>query len=417
MNYADAERVAAVLDKLGYKKGAFEKEADLIVVVACSVRQSAVNRIYGKIEQWQKIKNKRKLITILTGCVLPGDQKKMEPYFDIIFNIKDLNKLPLMLKSPLKNQSLCLTPSEYLCLSPKYSSAYTAYVPIMTGCDNFCSYCVVPYLRGREYSRPQQEIVAEVKKLVKKGYKEIVLLGQNVDSYGHKKGKVYADNKPFIKLLRAIDVLPGHFWLRFISNHPKDMTEDLIKIIPKLKKVNPYIHLPLQAGDNQILKKMNRPYTASQYLKIVSLIRKNIPGVALTTDIIAGFPGETNEQFQNTLKLAKQAKFDMAYLAQYSPRPNTAAYKLKDDVSKEEKRKREFALNEVIKKTALFNNKKLVNSIQEILVDRQKGNFYYGRTKTYKVVKLESAKNLIGQFIKVKITKAESWKLIGELIK
>jgi len=413
MNYADAERVATVLNKTGYEKTDLEKEAGLIVVVACSVRQSAIDRIYGKIDQWRSMKKKKKLVTILTGCVLPYDQKKMKKYFDFIINIKDIGKLPSLLK-PLTQSPFKLSP-DYLCVLPQYRSTYTAFVPIMTGCDNFCTYCAVPYTRGREYSRPQKQIIDEIKKLVKQGYKEIILLGQNVNSYGHKKGKIYIDNKPFISLLKAINAVPGKFWLRFISNHPKDMTEDLIKIIPKLKKITPYIHLPLQAGDDQILKKMNRPYTTKQYLKMVDLIRKNIPGVAITTDIIVGFPGETKEQFKNTLKVAEKVQYDMAYLAQYSLRPGTPAAKLKDDVQKKEKKRREFILNEVIKKTALKNNKKLLNTTQEILVDGQKSGYYYGRTSNYKVVKFNSSKNQIGQFIKGKIIKAEPWKLEAKI--
>lgn len=413
MNYADAERVAAVLNKLGYKKTPSEKDADLIIVVACSVRQSAVDRIYGKIEQWRQMKKGRKLITILTGCVLPYDKNKMKRYFDIILDIKDILKLPKF----LSKYNFNIPTKNYLCLKPQYSSKYSAFVPIMTGCDNFCTYCAVPYTRGREYSRPQKEILAEVKQLVKKGYKEIILLGQNVNSYGHQKDKIYIDNKPFINLLKAINAVPGYFWLRFISNHPKDMTEDLIKVLLKLKKVTPYIHLPLQAGDNMVLKKMNRPYTTKQYLEQVKLIRKYIPGVAITTDIIVGFPGETTKQFNNTLRVAKKTKFDMAYLAQYSPRPGTAAAKLKDDVPKEEKKRREQALNVLIKQTALKNNKKLLNTVQEVLVDGFKDGFYYGRTKTYKVVKFKAAKNLIGQFARLKITRAEPWKLEGNIKK
>jgi tRNA-2-methylthio-N6-dimethylallyladenosine synthase len=417
MNYSDAERLESVLNRQGYKKTRKESEADIIVAVACSVRQKAVDRIYGLANHWLKEKKKRKLVTVLTGCILAYDQKKMKKYFDLILDISDSPKLPKLLSKYGFNNLNISTDKEYLRLTPKYISAYTAYVPIMTGCDNFCSYCAVPFTRGREYSRPQKEIIIEVKNLIKKGYKEIILLGQNVNSYGHKKGKIYTDNKPFIKLLKAIDSLSGYFWLRFISNHPKDMTEDLIKIIPKLNKITPYIHLPLQAGDDKILKKMNRPYTVKQYLKIVGLIRKYIPGVAISTDIIVGFPGETKKQFNNTLKVAEKSQYDMAYLAQYSPRPGTASARLSDNVPKEEKRKREFNLNEIIKKTALKNNQKILNTVREVLVDGQKDGFYYGRTKTNKVVKFKAEKNLISQFAKVLIIKAEPWKLTGEIIK
>jgi len=395
MNIADAERIAGILDKFGFKKTDSEKEADIIIVLACSVRQSAIDRIYGKINLWHKEKRKRKLITLLTGCLLPKDRKNLKDKFDLVFHIEEIPKLPELLK-PFIPSSLpsSLKPSDdYLCLPPKPFARFRAYIPIMTGCNNFCTYCVVPYTRGPERSRPTKDIIK---------------------SYGHQKGKQYKENKPFIKLLKAVNELPGEFWIHFISNHPKDMTKDLVREIAKLEKVAPYIHLPLQSGDNEILKKMNRHYSVKEYLELIKFIRKTIPSVAITTDIIVGFPGETKEQFKNTLKTAKKAQYDLAFTAQYSERPGTPAAKLKDNVSPEEKARREKELTEVIKESALKNNEKLVNTYQKVLVDGKKGEYYFGRTNTWKVVKFKSSKNYLGQFINLKIKKAEPWKLIAE---
>ena len=415
MNTADAERISSVLDSLGLTRCNSEKEADIIIILACSVRQKAVDRIFGKINKWQKEKKKRNLITILTGCVLEHDKNKLKDRFDLIFHIEELNKLPALLKPYLPVKRSDKFPSDYLCLPPSPFSSFVANIPIMTGCDNYCTYCAVPYTRGRERSRLQKEIINEIKTYIKKGFKEIVLLGQNVNSYGHTKSQLDKDNKPFINLLKAVDNIPGKFWVHFISNHPKDMTYDLVKTVSNLKKVCPYIHLPLQSGDNQIIKKMNRHYTIENYIKLVKFIKKEIPGVAITTDIIVGFPEETKKQFNNSLAVAKTCQYDMAYLAQYSQRPGTVASKLEDNVPKKEKVRREEELTEIIRESVYKNNQKLIGTVQEVLVDGKKGQYFYGRTKTRKVVKFEDNQDHTGQFIKIKIKQAEPWKLLGEI--
>ncbi len=311
MNKADSEKIAAVLENKGYKRALDIKKADLVVVNMCSVRQSAVDRVYGLLP---KIKEKK---SILTGCILKKDRKKFSKYFDEIIDIKEFTK----------NKQ-------------KYSDNIKAFVPIMTGCNNFCAYCVVPYTRGREISRPADEIIYEVKKLVKQGYKEIWLLGQNVNSYS---------DIPFSKLLRKINSIPGKFWIRFTSSHPKDFSDDLIKAMAECKKVAKYLNLPVQSGDDEILKKMNRPYTVAQYKKLVKKIRSKIPNINLSTDVIVGFPGETKKQFENTVKLFKEIKYDIAYISRYSPRSGTAAAKLKDNVSQKEKKRREKILEKTLK--------------------------------------------------------------------
>ena len=417
MNYSDAERAAAKLEELGYKVASSDKDADLILLVTCSVRKSAEDRVYGAINNYHKKKLYPKLKTIiLSGCMAnrPEVVKKADKA-DIFLDIKDLNKLPEL----LQKKSLQGEIETYFSLKPKYQSSFTAYVPIMTGCNNFCSYCIVPYVRGREESRSSEEIIAEVKDLIAQGFKEIILLGQNVNSYKpqpttyNKQLKI----KDFSDLLEYLAKLPGNFWLSFITSHPKDLSDKLIRVMAKSKKICEYISLPVQSGDNEILHKMNRHYTISQYKKLVKKIRQQIPGVAISTDVIVGFPGESRKQFLNTAKLFEQIKFDMAYINQYSPREGTASAKLKDDVPKAEKKKRDKELNDILSKTALVINKKLVNKVLDVLVyQKGKNDIWLGKTRTFKVVRFKSKNNLLGKFVKVKIIKAESFGLNGQII-
>jgi len=332
MNYSDSERIAAVLENKGYKpvKGADSSakalaKADLIVVNACSVRQTAIDRIFGLKQKFARLKAKK----ILTGCILKSDRIKFRKFFDEVLDIeKFLGK-------------------NYLSLKPKCINKFSAFVPIMTGCDNFCTYCVVPYTRGREVSRPVQEIIDEIKNLIKNGYKKITLIGQNVNSY-LSCGK--AGEYGFVDLLNKINKLPGNFKIHFLTNHPKDMSNELIDTIAKCEKVVKEIHLPIQSGDDEILKKMNRKYTVKQYLSLVNKIRKKIPNVKLSTDVIVGFPGETKKQFQNTVKIFKQVNYDIAYINKYSPRSGTAAVKFKDSISWNEKKRRWKILDDILKK-------------------------------------------------------------------
>jgi len=285
----------------------------LILINVCSVRQSAVNRVYAKVNKYFK---KKKII--LTGCVLKEDKNKLK------------NKV-----------SEFWHPDYYFECLPIHQSKFQAFLPIMTGCNNFCAYCVVPYTRGREKSRPAKEIIREIKSLVKKDYKEVILLGQNVNSYKDK-------NVNFPKLLKKINNIKGNFKINFITSHPKDMSDELIETMAKCQKLIKEIHLPVQSGDNEILKKMNRHYTTAQYKNLIKKIREKIPGIKISTDIIVGFPGETKKQFQNTVKLAKEIKFEKAYIAKYSPRQGTLAFKLKNNVSPQEKKTRWQILEKLI---------------------------------------------------------------------
>lgn len=419
MNISDAERVTSVLENLGYKRTEKETNADLIVVLACSVRQSAIDRIFGRTRKWQNLK--KSPLLVLSGCVLPADRPKMEKIFDFIFEMKNLKKLKKFLQGSVPCKLQGTDPGgDYFSIRPKYQSKFQAYIPIMTGCDNFCAYCAVPYTKGREKSRPEKEILTEVRSLVSKGYKEITLLGQNVNSYASRisadKTRISADRNDFVKLLEKINAIPGKFWIRFISSNPQDMSDELIMAVNNLEKVTEYIHLPVQAGNNEILRKMNRKYTREHYLRLVKKIRREIPEASITTDTIVGFPGETKKQFKDTIDLYKKVGFDMVYIAQYSPRPGTVAAKMKDDVPKQEKRRREKKLTNILKKTAIENNKKYIGRIVEVLVEKYQKGYLFGRTRTFKLVQILGEKSLIGNFIKVKIISVTPWAMRGEII-
>ena len=408
MNISDAERVASVLETMKCKEAKNINEADIIAIVMCSVRQSAVDRIFGLIEKLKKLD--KKPTTVLTGCILKKDRKKFIEKFDYVLDIKDIKKMPQILKPTsykVSDGTHCKI-DNYLDIAPKYSSKFSANVPIMTGCNNFCSYCVVPYSRQREISRPAEEIISEIKKLVRKGYKEIWLLGQNVNSY--KNGKIN-----FPKLLKMANNIPGNFWIRFTSSHPKDFNNEVINTMAIGEKITPYLNLPIQSGDDKILKAMNRHYTVKDYKNKIKALRKKIPDICLSTDIIVGFPGETKKQFENTAKLFRDIKYDMAYINKYSARAETAASKLKDNVSIIEKKRREKLLTKILKQTALEKNKKIIGKTVEVLVDSKKDKRLFGRTKEYKNIEFNSDKNLIGKFIKLKVIDATPWKIKGKL--
>ena len=321
MNKSDSERIASLLEKKGYQPVAKEVEADLIVVNMCSIRQSAVDRVYGKANNLTKLKIKNpKLKTILTGCILKKDKVKLAKKFDQILEFKNL-----------------------LNYSPKVKNNSLAYIPISNGCINFCSYCVVPYTRGPLVCRKYKDILKETKKAIKNGAKEIWLLGQNVNDYQDQEIN-------FAKLIKLVNNLQGDFKFFFVSPHPKDFSDELIEVLAQSKKYSQSLNLPVQSGDNQILKKMRRPYTATQYKKLVTKIRKKMPEIFLSTDIIVGFPGETKKQFTNTVKLFREMDFEMAYISKYSSRPNTLASKMKDNVSLKEKERRWQVLNNILLK-------------------------------------------------------------------
>ncbi len=390
MNISDSERISGAMKRSGLKPAKSLEESDLAVINMCSVRRSASDRILGSLP---KFKGKT---TVLTGCILPKERRRFSKFFDYVLDIKELGEWPF---SSFKEK-------DYFRIEPEYSSKFSACIPIMTGCNNFCSYCAVPYTRGREISRPKKEIIKEAKTLVEKGFKEIWLLGQNVNSYKYE----------FSDLLRKINTIPGKFWIRFTSSHPKDFSEDLIKTMKECSKITPYLNLPVQSGDSNVLKRMNRPYTIKKYKEIVKKIRKEIPEISISTDVIVGFCGETKKEFENTKKLFKEIKYDMAYINKYSERPGTeSAEKMKDDISKKEKSRREKELNEILKETALKNNKKYEGKTIEVLISEFRKGFLYGKSKNYKTVRIEGSEEMVGSFRQVKIKRALSWGLEGIL--
>lgn len=322
MNRSDSERIAGELEDGNYKLTHYSEEADIVVINTCSVRAQAVKRCFNRIKNLQKQRREKGTKIILTGCVLPVDRKNIESYVD---EIKD--------HAPLENKCSSIFKEE-------------AYVPIMTGCNNFCSYCVVPYLRGREISRKPEKVLKDVENKLKEGYNQITLLGQNVNSYkGYDK-----NNNPvlFPKLLQTVENIEGDFSIYFLTSHPKDLSDELIDTIAHSKKITKNIHLPVQSGDDEILRKMNRNYTLEDYKELIEKMRERIKDLQITTDIIVGFPGEIREQFQNTLNLVREIGFKQIYVGIYSPRPGTAAADLANDVPFEEKKRRKQKILECL---------------------------------------------------------------------
>lgn len=436
MNKSDAERLASILDTLGMERTQNEEQASLIAVQACSVRQSAIDRIHARINAWKKRKG---VLTLLSGCVLPDDKKTFKKHFDIVLDTHDLIKLPEELyklsflshkdanaQEHIKADSI--TNDDFFAITPNYSSSFKAWVPIQSGCNNFCTYCAVPYTKGREKYRSHTSIMEEIEKLVRKGYKDITLLGQNVNTYfdptlkdgvgkrlKYRKWNALTD---FPRLLRLVNSIEGDFWIRFVTSNPWDMSEETIKAVADSEKICEYIHLPVQAGHNYTLKRMNRHHGVSHYKKLLHTIRAKIPApLAITTDIIVGFPGETRGHFEGTADLMRYANFDMAYIAKYSKRPNTiACQKFRDDVSYEEKKYREKILTAILKKSALENNKKLIGKTMRVLAEKHLGNnIYTGKTRTFKNVRFFSNKNAAGHFVDVKIENCSAWGLKGAL--
>lgn len=420
MNVVDSERLAAFLETHAYLLTKDINKAGVIIINTCGVKQSAEDRVYGLVNTIRKTNKNAKIV--ITGCLSKRAdvKKRLQERVDIFLPINEMIQLPELLggkelKPRFSLDEVRLKDGEkYLNILPKHGKEFMAYVPIGNGCNNFCAYCVVPYARGREVYRPALEVIKEVKSLIKKGYKEITLIAQNVNSYHDK-------NYDFPKLLKEVIDIPGEFWVRFSSSHPKDMSADLIKMLGYSEKICSHLHLALQSGDNEILKIMNRKYTANHFENLIKKVRAAKPAIAITTDVIVGFPGETRKQFANTLKLFKRVKFDLAYISQYSPRYGTASSEMKDNVTALEKKRREEEVNTILKKTALENNKKYIDSEVLVLVEGvNKRGKYYGKTSTYQTVLIRSSKKatkkLLGSFVRVKIKEILPFALEGELV-
>ena len=401
MNKAESERLGSLLEKQGYQAADTVEEADLIVLNSCVVRQSAESRVLNKLHTLKPLKKARPgTILAVTGCLVNseiGHLKRNFPHIDYFFKPGDLPPWIERTESPP--------------ILPQHPSP-TAFVPIIQGCDNFCSYCIVPYRRGREKSRTIAEITCEIKELVRRGAKEVTLLGQNVDSYGHD----LPGNPDLADLLMELNIIDGLKRIRFLTNHPKDMSVKLIEAIASLDKVCEQISLPVQSGNDEILKAMRRGYTREQYQQLISQIRNAIPGVALSTDIIVGFPSESASQFQETVDLLSEIKFDTVHVAVYSPRPGTlAAREFDDNIPLPEKKRRLSKVEQLQEKIATEINAQLLGKTIEILVEEKTKGKWQGRTRTDKLVFFNDDSDCLGQLVKIRVSKTSPWSLQGEV--
>ena len=434
MNLSDAERVSAVLEALGYERTELEEEANILGLVACSVRQRAIDRAYSRIHKWNSWKNNRNLLTFVTGCVLPVDRESFFKLFDLFFPINELPDLPEKIYhygviTPMDNGNRVEIAGLDKCsdddrtgfwqIKPSYASAFEAFVPIQNGCDKFCSFCAVPYTRGREVSRSSEEILDEICRLIDEGYKTITLLGQNVNSYGRDRG---SDEIRFSELLRRIGIVGSkadrEMWFYFTSPHPRDMTKDVVEVMAEYTCLGKQIHLPLQSGDDQVLNRMNRNHDVDNYRRSVNDIRELLPEATLFTDIIVGFPGETKRQFEATRAAMTEFQYNMAYIAMYSPRPGARSFQWEDDIPHEEKNRRLHELSGELKTMSRRHNDAIIGKIKRVLVhghDRKDG-YLAGKTEGRIIVRFPGIdESMIGQFSDVLITSAADMSVEGEL--
>ncbi|MGL5822881.1 MAG: tRNA (N6-isopentenyl adenosine(37)-C2)-methylthiotransferase MiaB [Sarcina sp.] len=426
MNEEDSEKLSGILKKLGYMATNNKDIADIIIFNTCCIRENAENKVIGNLGEVKRLKIKNpNLVVAICGCMMqqkdtPDKILKKFPFVDIIFGTHNAYKFPEYLNRVLQEGKSIKEISdkeegiiEGIPIDRK--SSVKAFVTIMYGCNNFCTYCVVPYVRGRERSREPQDIENEVKTLVNEGYKEITLLGQNVNSYG--KGLNYNTN--FSELLRRLNKIDGIERIRFMTSHPRDISIDVINAIKECEHVCEQIHLPVQSGSNSILKTMNRHYTREKYLDIISTAKKEVPGIGITTDIIIGFPGETEEDFIDTLNLVKEVGYDSAFTFIYSRRNNTPADRMENQIPEDIKHERFNRLIQVVNDGAKKINLTYVGKIVEVLVEDISKNIdenLSGRTRTGKLVNFKGDKALIGELVKIKILDAKSFSLWGELI-
>jgi len=408
MNKSDSERIASIFEQYDCKPTAEPVEADFIVLNTCSVRQSAEDRVLGAVRGYRMNSSAKKdLKIILTGCMAPREDAvaRIEGV-DVVLAIKEIATLPQKLGLVRPDDSQIV--ADYFSVAPKYTNKFQCYIPIMTGCNNFCTFCVVPFTRGREYSRLMIDVLKEVETAVAQGAKEINLLGQNVNSYKY----------GFVELLKKINEIPGDFWVRFVSSNPQDMTTELLDTVANGEKLCKYIHFAVQSGNNRILKRMNRRHTIAQYLELYDHMKKVMPDVGVSTDIIVGFPSETREEHLDTLKLMEQVKFDMAYINQYSARSGTPSWRMKDDVSIEEKHARDHELTDLLKRTAKENNEKFVGRTIKVLIEKiNRRGVLAGKDTGFRTVNVNSAdESLVGTFVNVRILEALPFGMNGELV-
>lgn len=428
MNKSDTERMLGMLSHFGYEEVEDPKNADLLMVNTCSIRQLSEDKSFSLIGTWGRWKKESKPNLKIGFCGCVAQQKaeqifKRAHYVDFVLGTHNIYKLPEIIKAVEKGEKVCECTETHKTedtrgFGIKRVKSVNAWVNITEGCNNFCTYCIVPYTRGRERSRLPEVIIQEAKDALAQGHKEITLLGQNVDSYG----KDFTDkNYRLADLLRDLNSLDGNFRIRFVTSYPTDITDDLIKTVVELDKVCEYFHIPMQSGSSEVLKKMNRRYDRETYAKIVDKVRKMVPDVTITSDFIAGFPGETEEQFMETLTAIDEFELDYSNVAAYSPREKTVAAKWVDKYIPEDIKEERFQrLNDKVKENCLKSNLKYVGREMEVLVEsfyeRRGVMINTGKTRNNKTVHIQNDKNLIGEFVNVKISGAKTWYLKGELV-
>jgi len=421
MNENDSERIAGILEACGARASNSLEESDLVIVNTCAVRKKSEEKLYSYLGRLASLKEKKKTIIGVVGCVAQlykSELLEKRPFIDFVLGPDNYNQLREVILSSDEEKFISTQSSLEFQEIPHHllsrESAVSSYVTIMEGCNNFCSYCIVPFVRGREKFRPMKNILEEVQYLAHKGYKEIQLLGQNVSSYQDPE-----TGKDFPELLSEVNRVEGIKWIRFITSHPKNFKEKIAAAMKEVKKVCHQLHLPIQSGSSSVLKTMNRGYTREEYLEKISLLRNLMPDISISTDIIVGFPGETEEEFQETLSLLREVRFTNIFSFRYSPRPLTAASEDKDTVSFEEKKRRLSLVQQLQKEIQLELHKSLVGRVMNVLClgkSKKDPGLFSGRNEGYQVVNFKSKNEVIGQFVNVRITSFGPYSLIGEEI-
>lgn len=425
LNVSDGEKIKGILKETGCSFTDKPEDAGIIIFNTCAVRESAEERVFGIIGSMKKLKAENPdLIIGVSGCMTAQEKnleriKKSYPQVDIVLGTSAISSLPRLIYEHLESNKLEYDISEYADFSCNAEqvreSSFKASVPIMFGCNNFCTYCIVPYVRGRERSRASADIISEVTQLVNQGYKEIMLLGQNVNSYG----KDLENDLTFPELLRKINEIDGDFIIRFMSSHPKDAKRELLDTILECEKVAKHLHLPVQSGSNSILKAMNRNYTVEKYLETVDYLRSHDSGFSLTTDIIVGFPNETDEEFQDTVKLIKQVEYDNIYSFIYSKRSGTKASMIEDRTPEEVKSHRLRELLEVQREISDRHYRRFIGKTMRVLADgksKKREGFLTGKSNEFIIAEFKGDESLIGQFVNIKVTDSMNWAVTGEII-
>ena len=426
MNENDSERLSGMLSEMGYSESIKRAESDLVIFNTCCVRENAELKVYGHLGALKKLKEKNpELVIAICGCMMQQPEvvehiKKVYKHVDIVFGTHNLYKFPELLSTAIETKNTVIdvwdstgSIAENMPITRKDS--LKAWVTVMYGCNNFCSYCIVPYVRGRERSRGMEEIKNEVQKLAQEGCKEITLLGQNVNSYG----KDLSGEYTFAGLLRELNTIEGIERIRFMTSHPKDLSDELIYAMRDCEKVCEHLHLPVQAGSTKILDDMNRRYTKEQYLELLEKVKTHIPGISLSTDIIVGFPGETEEDFAETLDVVSKARFDMAYTFLYSKRTGTPAATKEDQVSEETKKERFDRLLALQNTISREINDELLGKEVEVLVEglsKSSKTTYTGRTRENKIVNFKGSPEIVGKLVRVKLDTIQTWSLLGEIV-